>query len=147
MLREVVVDVIDAPRDVVWSVEEDLVGSIGPDGMLGIDVGECAERVARFSRKAVPDRHRVVTMAPHDCVRVILEDGTSVNRIADLLNDLPERVDNRLPLRGIKPDGFEVQERVGELVEILQLFARGLILLATEVNWSEFLELVIADLR
>ena len=78
-------------------------------------------------------------MSADQLVRVVPADRERVNRIPAGAHDLPIRVRNGLPLRGINPEGFVLEEWIRAPVELPQVFAGRLNRFAPEVDRSELL--------
>src|SRR6266542_1419202 len=94
----------------------------------------------------IPDRDCVVAVAAHEEMRVIGADGARPNRVTDGSHHFSKRVSKGLPLRGIEPDGIEVQKRVSAPIKVAQFVARRLNGFTTVMNRSEIFELGIANL-
>ena len=70
-LQRVFVDVVDAAGHVGFGIEEDLVASVGPDGVIRGDQVQSAKGKQGWQREMVPDRFGAVAVGARDDVGVV----------------------------------------------------------------------------
>ena len=114
--------------------------------MIVGDVCEEAKPVSGRIGKSLPHGSSIITMSPDTQVRVIGEYRTLPDRVAVVLDDLREGFANGLPLRVVEAQDRRIEPGARLLPELPQLGARRLHWFSAEMDRSQVLELLLAQL-
>jgi hypothetical protein len=115
--------------------------------MFGSDIGKRAEHFSRGVRELVPHCQRIIPVSSNAKVRMVPHDRARVTRVPTASDRFRKRVRNCLPLRGIDPERFKLQEWIRALVKVFDLLLWWRWELFTGTDWSHIFKFIFAHFR